>query len=89
IHNGKLVIMFLISVVLVGFRGKFKHSFASLRHICKHKEGVPTPGYRRLREGAGGDDFAFSHSTWNNSTDQFDGNLRKTESACGSVWKQG
>jgi len=32
--------MFLIPVLLVDFCGRFKHVFASLRHICKHKEGA-------------------------------------------------
>jgi len=32
--------MFLIPVVLVDFHGRFEHVFASLRHICTHKEGV-------------------------------------------------
>jgi len=32
--------MFLIPVVLVDFRGRFEHVFASLRHICTHKEEV-------------------------------------------------
>jgi len=41
IHNGKLVIMFLIWVVLVGFRGKYEFAFASLCHVCIHKGGVP------------------------------------------------
>jgi len=41
IQSSKLVIMFLIPVVLVDFRGRFKHDFASLRHICTH-EGVLT-----------------------------------------------
>jgi len=31
-----LVIMFLIPVVLVDFRGKFEHVFSSLHHICTH-----------------------------------------------------
>jgi len=26
---------------LVGFRGKYEFAFASLRHVCIHKEGVP------------------------------------------------
>ncbi len=28
-------------MVQVGFRGKFEHAVASLRHICKHKEVFP------------------------------------------------
>jgi len=32
--------MFLTPVVLVDFRGRFEHVFASLRHICTHKGGV-------------------------------------------------
>ncbi len=28
-------------MVLVGIHGKFEYAAASLRHVCKHKEGVP------------------------------------------------
>jgi len=38
IQSGKLVIMFLIPVVLVDFHRRFKHVFASLRHICIKEE---------------------------------------------------
>jgi len=45
IQSGKLVKMFLITVVLVDFHGRFKHVFASLCHICTHKEGVSSRLY--------------------------------------------
>jgi len=37
IQSGKFV---LTPVVLVEFRGRLKHVFASLHHVCTHKEGV-------------------------------------------------
>ncbi len=42
IHNGYLIIIW---VVRVCFRGRFEHVSASLRHVCKHKEGVPLEDY--------------------------------------------
>jgi len=57
IQNGKLVIMFLILVVMVDFFGRFEHVFASLRHICTHKEGVSAS---RFEDVGGGDYRLFS-----------------------------
>jgi len=45
IQSGKLVIKFLTQVILVDFRGRFKHVFDSLRHICTHKEESRLVGY--------------------------------------------
>uniref|UniRef100_A0A673FLQ1 Connexin 40.8 n=1 Tax=Sinocyclocheilus rhinocerous TaxID=307959 RepID=A0A673FLQ1_9TELE len=33
----------------VGFRGKFEHGTASLRHVCKHKEVVPVTRLSHVR----------------------------------------
>jgi len=57
ILSGKFVTMLLIPVVLVDFRGKFKHLFASLRHICTHKEGVSASISYIVCEVAGGGDL--------------------------------
>jgi len=39
-QSGKLVMMFLIPIKMnvFDFRGRFKHVFALLRHICTHKK---------------------------------------------------
>jgi len=56
IQSGKLVIMFLIPVVLVDFHRRFEHVFASSRHICTHKEGVPASmSYIACEDVGGGD----------------------------------
>jgi len=57
IQSTKLVIMFLIPVVLVDFRGRFEHVFASLQyftsvHIKKESRLV---GYFACEEVGGGD----------------------------------
>ncbi len=33
----------------MGFRGKFVHGTASLRHVCKHKEVVPATRLSHVR----------------------------------------
>ncbi len=40
-------------MVQVGFRGKFEHAAASLRHVCKHKELVPATNYVACADPAG------------------------------------
>jgi len=54
--------MFLIPVVLVDFRGRFEHVFASLLHICTHKENVSTSRLCCMWECWRWRFIAFSHS---------------------------